>query len=437
MGAMDGWVTIGTELDNKQLEKDLKEAEKELAKFQKQQEKLLKEKGKVETDISGYEKEIAEYDKLTQKAKEYKSKINELRAEKSKMLKENPSLAVGQDTPEFSSVKQQISETQDELRKVNKKIIEQAPNVDKVAEKYEKTKDKLNDINNSLKENQYNQSLVSDKVSETNQKLKQSKGFSDVNEQVKNLSTKTSEIIGKVAKWTLAIFSVRSAYSALTKFSGTLARYNKQYASDLEYIQYAIAQTLAPILQYVVQLAFKLLNCINYIANAWFGVNLFAKSSAKSFENASNSLGSASKSAKELNKSLSGFDTANVLSDSSSSDTSSSGGSFVAPSVDLSNLQDVEVPEWLKKFTEFCKPIIEFFEKIIEKYGPVAGGIIIIVGALTGLLIIKSIIDLIKNLGKHVTGISADFTGFLNGLRKGGTGNCYSWRFSIGNKSSN
>lgn len=418
MGAMDGWVTIGTELDNKQLEKDLKEAEKELVKFQKQQEKLLKEKGKVETDISGYEKEITEYDKLTQKAKEYKSKINELRAEKSKMLKENPSLAVGQDTPEFSSVKQQIFETQDELRKVNQKIIEQAPNVDKVAEKYEKTKDKLNDINSSLKENQYNQSLVSNKVSEINGKLKQSKGFENINEQVKNLSSKTSEIIGKVTKWALTIFSVRSAYSTLTKFSGTLARYNKQYASDLEYIQYAIAQTLAPILQYVVQLAFKLLNCINYIANAWFGVNLFAKSSAKSFENASNSLGSASKNAKELNKSVAGFDTANILSDNSS-DSSSSASSVMTPSVDLSNIQDVEVPEWLKKFTEFCKPIIDFFEKIIEKYGPVAGGIMIVVSALAGFLILKGIIDLIKNLGKATTGISADFTGFLNGLRQG------------------
>lgn len=418
MGAMDGWVTIGTELDNKQLEKDLKEAEKELMKFQKQQEKLLKEKGKIETDISGYEKEIAEYDKLTQKAKEYKNKINELRAEKSKMLKENPNLAVGQDTPEFSSIKQQIIETQDELRKVNKKIIEQAPNVDKVADKYEKTKDKLKGINASLKENQHNQALVSNKVSETNTKLKNSKGFSDLNEQAKSLSTKTSEVIGKVAKWTLAVFSVRSAYSALTKFSGTLARYNKQYASDLEYIQYAIAQTLAPILQYVVQLAFKLLNCINYIANAWFGVNLFAKSSAKSFENASNSLGSASKNAKELNKSVAGFDTANILSDSSSSDSSSSGGTFIAPSVDLSNIQDLEVPEWLKKFTEFCKPIIEFFEKIIEKYGPVTGGIMIVVGALAGFMILKGIIDLLLNLGKATTGISADFTGFLNGLRQ-------------------
>ena len=102
----------------------------------------------------------------------------------------------------------------------------------------------------------------------------------------------------------------------------------------------------------------------------------------------------------------------NVLSDTS---TSGADAGISMPSMDF---KDVEIPEWLKKFAELTKPIIDFFKEIIEKYGPVAGGIMIVVGALAGFYILKTLIRLFTNMGKAVTGISADFTGFFNALGK-------------------
>lgn len=375
---MDGWVTIGTELDNSKLEDDLKNAEKDLTKFQKEEERLTKAKANID---------LSDYDKEKQKIKESTNAMLEK------------------------------AETESQ---VNSVLSMENAELEQLESKYLKQLSKVKEINDQLETNKNKQDLIKNKIKDINSKINSSKGnYNDIERSLGKTSTKTSEIINKIGKWIVGLFSVRTAINMLSRASSTLAQYNKQYSSDLQYIQYVIAQMLAPILQYIVQLAYKLLNCINYIANAWFGVNLFANASAKGFEAASNSLSNASKSAKELNKATAGFDTANILSDNSSNNSSSN--SVMAPSVDLSNIQDVEVPEWIKKFAEFCKPIIEFFEKIIEKYGPVAGGIMIVVGAIAGFMILKSIIKLITGLGKAATGVSADFTGFLDGLGRATT----------------
>jgi hypothetical protein len=158
----------------------------------------------------------------------------------------------------------------------------------------------------------------------------------------------------------LAVFSVRSAYNLIRQASSTLSQYNEKYAADLEYIKYAIAQTLAPLLQYLVNLAYKLLTYINYIASAWFNINLFGKASAKSFQSMKNSASSTAKSAKEIKNSLAGFDEMNILSDNTTSSSGTSGGA-VAPSVDLSSL-DVEIPKWLQWIADNKDLILDFFE---------------------------------------------------------------------------
>ena len=68
---MDGWVTIGTKLDSKQLEKDLKNEYKKLEQFEKDAEKLTTRKVKIEAEI-----EV--------KGKEYERKIKEIQ-EKAKI----------------------------------------------------------------------------------------------------------------------------------------------------------------------------------------------------------------------------------------------------------------------------------------------------------------------------------------------------------------
>ena len=124
--------------------------------------------------------------------------------------------------------------------------------------------------------------------------------------------------VKKAGRLVLAIFGIRSAYLALRRASSDLASYDKQYAANLEYIRYALTQAIAPILRYIVSLAGTLLNYINAIIQGWFGINIFANASAKSFQKMKAGASGVSKAVKEIKKQLAGFDEMNVLSDQSS-----------------------------------------------------------------------------------------------------------------------
>lgn len=294
---MDGYVIIGTKLDTKQLEQDLKNAKKELSQFQREKERLLKEKGKVQLQISGYDKE--------------KAKIKENTNE---MLKK--------------------AETEEQVTNLlNMENLE----LEKLKQKYSKQFTSLEGINEKLKNNQVQQESINEEIDEANNKLENAKGHENVKNQMSKISDKTSDVIKKIGKWALAIFSVRSAYMFIRQLSSTLAQYNQQYGANLEYIRYALAQAIAPVLEYLVNLAFKLLSYLNYILNAWFGINLFSKASAKNFA-------SMAGSASSIKKSLAGFDEMNILNDNGTV----GGLGAVIPQYDLSNLKDMEIPKWLE-----------------------------------------------------------------------------------------
>lgn len=204
----------------------------------------------------------------------------------------------------------------------------------------EKTKNKLVDLNKS-------------------QQNLEKANLSDVQNSIDKVGDSTSKVIKKVGKWALAVFGVRSAYMFVRQSASTLAQYNEQIATDLEYIQYSLASMLQPIIEGLINLVYKLLSYVNLIAKAWFGVDLFAKASADSFNKGA-------KSAEKMKKSLAGFDEMNVLNDNGT--TGALGG---VPSVDLSkSLESVDV----EKFKSFWDEIIQFWEKDYAEFFSNVGG---------------------------------------------------------------
>ena len=172
-------------------------------------------------------------------------------------------------------------------------------------------------------------------------KLNQSGGFESINKSLKSSVTQAGRLV-------LAIFGVRSAYMALRQASSELASYDKQYATNLEYIRYALTQAIAPVLVWIVNLASKVLQIVAMIVNALFGINIFGKASAKNFQKMKAGAGGASKAVKEIRKQLAGFDEMNILQDDKSSSGGGAGGGGVSmPEFDLSKLQG-EPPAWLK-----------------------------------------------------------------------------------------
>ena len=103
--------------------------------------------------------------------------------------------------------------------------------------------------------------------------------LSNIQKSIDNVGKSTSNTIKKVGKWALAIFGVRSAYMFVRQAASTLAQYNDQIATDLEYIRFSLASSLQPVIEGLIQLVYKLLTYVNYIAYAWFRVDLFANAS--------------------------------------------------------------------------------------------------------------------------------------------------------------
>ena len=172
--------------------------------------------------------------------------------------------------------------------------------------------------------------------------------LSNVQKSIDNIGKSTSNTIKHVSRWALGIFAIESAYGFVRQAMSSVSQYNEQIATDVEYIRYALGSMLQPIIEGLIQLVFRLLTYINYIAQAWFGVNLFANASTKSFEKNNKALGNSVKSAKELNKQIASFDEMNVLNDTSSNSGGGAGaGTISLPSMDLSQWQG-EVPEWVK-----------------------------------------------------------------------------------------
>ena len=176
--------------------------------------------------------------------------------------------------------------------------------------------------------------------------------LSNVQKSIDNIGKSTSNTIKHVARWALGIFAIESAYGFVRQAMSSVSQYNEQIATDIQYIQFALGSMLQPIIEGLIQLAFRLLTYVNYIAQAWFGVNLFANASTKSFEKNNKALGNSVKSAKELNKQIASFDEMNVLNDTSSNSGGGAGaGAISLPSMDLSQWQG-EVPSWVQWIAE-------------------------------------------------------------------------------------
>lgn len=212
--------------------------------------------------------------------------------------------------------------------------------------------------------------------------------FSSVGKSISGIGTKVSSVIKKLGKWVLAVFAVRGAYSLISKAMSTVSNYNDQIKTDIEYIQFALASTMQPIIEKLIELAYQLLGYVALIAKAWFNIDIFANSSASAFKNSN-------AEAKKLKKTLAGFDEMNVISDTSSTSTTT------APSFDLSNIGTDDVPGWL--------------QWILDNGTLLKGIIAGIAGAIVGL----KIISFVSNLGKVVSGIKkvvASFTAFKAGV---------------------
>ena len=184
----------------------------------------------------------------------------------------------------------------------------------------------------------------------------------------------------KVIKLGLAFFGIRSAYNFLLSSMHTMANYNEQLKVDIQYIKFALASMLQPVVERLVQLAYQLLRVLASVIKTITGINIFKNAGIDKFKKG---LDGSVSSAKELKNQLAGFDEMNVLQDNSGGGGGGGAGDIL-PSDNLSDVTKIKLPEW---------------------FDEVASAVIGLIGALEGLKIIKMLekLGLIKKLsGKEL-----------------------------------
>lgn len=381
---MDGYLKIKTKIDNKDVDKGITELENKIKKVQTDNLGLDKE-------ATGLQEEINQYEKLCNEADNYKEKIKQLEGERK-------TLTVGglksTNVPKYNSITTEIDLMKQKYEQSTSEIDKQASKVDKVYAKLNKIKAKQTENNIKIQE-------FKDKIESIN--------INKVQNQVNNIGKGIQRQIGQIGKMTFAIIGIKTAWNAAKGAINMVSQYNSQMSTDLEYMRYCIANALLPAVQLLTKLLYTALSYINAISMAWFGINLFSNSSAKNFQKMKNSASGTAKSAKEIQKSLQGFDEMNILQDNNESTRVST------PTVDLSNMQG-EVPSWLKWIVDNKDLILSVMAGVTAGLLAWKLGLEAIKSLGIGILIagvvlaVQSLIDYMndpsfKNFGKTIQGI--------------------------------
>ncbi len=323
---MDGWVSIGTRLDSTQLDKDLKQMEKDLKSAEKDEVKIKASIDKAERDLQPYEEELKLIKEITDESLQYAQSSNE----------------------------------------VEKALSVEERMVESLNEKYSKQLGVYNSLNEELTENTTKQKELKNSVSETKSEIDK---LSGINSVLSSANKQTGAVIKKVAKWSLAVFGVRSAYMGIRRVISMVRSENEEIDAGFKAIENFFTTAFEPVVKRLLGWVMTLVQYVNYLAKAWFGVDILAKSNEKSLKGAN-------KQAKELRKTLTGFDEMNVINDS--------GGTGVAGAT----IEPLPIPE------EY--PIPSWLQWVADN-GTIVSGILL--GIAGGLLAVKAKLGLIKVLG--------------------------------------
>jgi len=378
--SVNGYLKIKTKLDNSEIDKDKAELENKIKKLQTDNSNTSQEERVLQ-------RQIDKYNELTQKAEEYKQKMQSLQVMKNGKLQVT-------DTNQMLNLQALYSVTNDEIEK-------QAKGIEKVHTRLQKIKARQTENNT--------------KISEFKQKIDKIE-LNKVQNGIDNVGKKLQTSIAKLGKMSMAIFGIRTAFSAVKGAISAVSQYNPQIAADFEYMRFCVANLLVPAVQWLIKLLYTVLSYVNAIASAWFGINLFSNSSVKNFQKMKNSAGGTAKAAKEIQKSLQGFDEMNILQDDGS--TSGNAGTGISfPSMDLSTWK-AEVPKWLQWIIDNKDLVLGIAMTVLAlKLG--LGGIVSLgLGMLIGGIVyaVQSLLEYLKNptftnLGKFIQGIGIAIIG--------------------------
>lgn len=334
MNNADAEVIIKCSMDTKNFDSDIKNINNRLEELRKKAEEPYEVDGVTITggwNLS--EEEQREYDELAGKLQEIEAQqlgLREIQKQITKEVKEQNNSVQQQ-----NNAIQEVNKAEDERKA---KIYVLSTELEEMVRNYKAMQKQdiisAQDVKDAeeLKQNIIKTKKEIEKLSKSKLEIR---GITDTGKGIEEIGKAMSRNIKKVGKWALAVFGIRTAYNAIRGAMSTISSQDEQLATDIDYMKNALAYSLEPIVRGIVNLIKQLMTYVAYLIKAWTGKNIF--------ENANKSLQNTNKQAKQLSKTLAGFDEMDILSDTSGA----TGGGTATPSFDLTSPEDIQPPSWL------------------------------------------------------------------------------------------
>ncbi|MBQ7139994.1 MAG: hypothetical protein IJO32_00650 [Bacilli bacterium] len=280
---------------------------------------------KLDVDSTEYDNLATKLDIINSKIESQKQKLASLRERLSGVL----------DIPINES---KIAKINDDIRKTETSIKSLTLQSNKTAQSMWKLEDKMKNVSNQ-----------SNNIT--------SNGINSINKSV-------NSGISKIVKYGLALFSIRSIYTLLSRASSQYMQYDTENANKIKSAWVGLGATLQPIITYIGNAILKLVSYINLFVKALTGTDMIANANTKYL----NQQAKATKNLTKANQGLSSMDEITNLSDSNAD--SGSANEDYNP---FSAFENVELDDgWAKAFTsagEKLRPVWEWLCEWIPKLG--------------------------------------------------------------------
>ena len=377
----DGSIRIETKLDNTSLKRQVKELERELKNVRKEQAKV-----DAQADSAGakYEAErefdaqfpeefsqredidkraakeldpiIAKQEELNQKEQAYLEKLD---AAKAKLAEQaniaDASKQVDAEVKAAGSVdKIKTQEAYNSLLEATQaKMAAIEASAARVAEQTGVSKEQILAANPQYQKLSDTMGILKAKTGEFGDEakgagVKAKSGLKEAKKEANGFGTALTKGIKTIAKMSLAIFSIRGAYRAISMATREYLATNEKLAGQMNTIKSLFGQVLGPAIEWVINLLIKAISTVNAFVTALTGINIVAKANAAALKKQSQAGGGGNSTA--------GFDEQTKLSGGGG------GGASTATlpdgsTIDLSFLDPLM--EAIEKFKADIAPLVE------------------------------------------------------------------------------
>ena len=285
---MDGYITIGTELDTNKFDRQITDLEKKIK--HEENNKIT-----IETKLSGQEKQLDEERK----------KVDALSDAYWRMKEAQDAIEKGIATPSQLTSFFEMKDNYGSLEQLESTFNKALDKQDKAQQKVDETKRKYEEVIGKVDE--YKAKIESVSLQRQQYEIEQARA------KMSGLSNSVQDVVHKVGKWALALFSVRSVYNIIRQSVSTLTQENQGLADQITAIKTALANALEPIIQFIVDVATKVVAVIGYILKLLFGIDIFAKKATNNVKKTTKAVKGLGGASADLKKQLAGFDEINML----------------------------------------------------------------------------------------------------------------------------